>query len=96
MIHANEIIYKGHVLTATAVSESDQYAAMLIVRDPSGARRASGTLGEFASAAGAVQYTFAYGMAEIDCRQNAMPRAAASPKSSDSRLSSNAHRTRFR
>ncbi|CAH2805873.1 MAG: hypothetical protein CBHOC_4512 [uncultured Caballeronia sp.] len=84
------------MLAATAVSESDQYAAMLIVRDPSGARRTSGTLGEFASTAGAVQYAFAYGMAEIDCRQNAMPRAAVSPKSSDPRLSSNARHTRFR
>lgn len=91
MIQASDIIYKGYVLTATAVSERDRYAAMLTVREPGGVRRASGTLGEFASAAGAVQYAFAYGMAEIDGRQSAVPARGASSKSAAPRISSSPH-----
>lgn len=75
MTQPNDVVYKGHVLSASAVLEQDRYAAMLIVRDPSGTRRASGTLGEFASAIGAVRYAFAYGMAEIDHRQSAQQSA---------------------
>ncbi|SAK51042.1 hypothetical protein AWB77_01286 [Caballeronia fortuita] len=71
MSQANNVIYKGHVLSATAVLDRDRYAAVLVVRDPGGARHASGMLGEFASAIGALQYAFAYGMAEIDHRQSA-------------------------
>ncbi|BAO91562.1 MULTISPECIES: hypothetical protein [Caballeronia] len=70
MTEPNDVVYKGHLLSATAVLEEDRYAAMLVVRDPSGTRRASGMLGEFASATGAVRYAFAYGMAEIDHRQS--------------------------
>jgi hypothetical protein len=91
MIQASDIIYKGHVLTATAVSERDQYAAMLTVREPGGVQRASGTLGEFASATGAVQYAFAYGMAEIDGRQNAVSERGKTQKAADRRMSSSPH-----
>ncbi|MFM0322745.1 hypothetical protein [Caballeronia glebae] len=77
----DDVIYKGHVLSAKAVPEQDKYAAMLIVRDPDGTRRSSGMLGEFASATGAVRYAFAYGMAEIDYRQSAQnPRRSASAR----------------
>jgi hypothetical protein len=68
---ADDVVYKGHVLSATAVLEQDTYAAMLTVRDPRGTRHPSEMLGEFASAIGAVRYAFAYGMAEIDYRQSA-------------------------
>jgi hypothetical protein len=71
MTQPSDVVYKGHVLSATAVLERNAYAAMLVVRDPSGTRRASGMLGEFASAVGAMRYAFAYGMAEIDHRQSA-------------------------
>ncbi|SAK44955.1 hypothetical protein AWB80_00821 [Caballeronia pedi] len=71
MTQPNDVVYKGHLLSATAVLDQDKYAATLVVREPSGARRASGLLGEFASATGAVRYAFAYGMAEIDHRQSA-------------------------
>ena len=64
MTQSENVIYKGHVLSATAVLEQDRYAAMLIVREPDGTRRSSGMLGEFASATGAVRY------AEIDHRQS--------------------------
>ncbi|EKS69654.1 MULTISPECIES: hypothetical protein [Caballeronia] len=70
MNRPDDVIYKGHVLSATAVPEQDRYAAMLIVREPDGTRRSSGMLGEFASETGAVRYAFAYGMAEIDYRQS--------------------------
>ncbi|KAK45132.1 hypothetical protein BG58_20555 [Caballeronia jiangsuensis] len=70
MTQSENVIYKGHVLSATAVLEQDRYAAMLIVREPDGTRRSIGMLGEFASATGAVRYAFAYGMAEIDHRQS--------------------------
>ncbi|SPB15539.1 hypothetical protein NOV72_02759 [Caballeronia novacaledonica] len=69
MTQSQDVIYKGHVLSATAVPEQDRYAALLIVREPDGTRRSSGMLGEFTSATGAVRYAFAYGMAEIDHRQ---------------------------
>jgi len=68
MTQTTDLIYKGHVLSATAVLEQDRYTAMLIVREPDGTRRSSGMLGEFTSATGAVRYAFAYGMAEIDHR----------------------------
>jgi hypothetical protein len=71
MTQPEDVVYKGHVLSATALPDQDKYAAMLVVREPGGTRRASGTLGEFASAIGAVRYAFAYGMAEIDHRQAA-------------------------
>ena len=71
MTQPEDVVYKGHVLSATALPDQDKYAAMLVVREPCGTRRASGTLGEFASAIGAVRYAFAYGMAEIDHRQSA-------------------------
>jgi hypothetical protein len=66
MHQTRDVTYKGYRLTAMAVVEEDLFAAMLIVRDPSGTKRASGMLGKFASAIGAERYALAYGMAEID------------------------------
>ena len=68
MKRANEVTYKGHVLTATTVSDHDKYAVTLAVRAPSGVQRSTGLLGKFPSAVGAVRYALAYGMASIDCR----------------------------
>ena len=34
MTQTTDLIYKGHVLSATAVLEQDRYTAMLIVREP--------------------------------------------------------------
>ncbi|WP_321800976.1 hypothetical protein [Caballeronia sp. J97] len=67
----SDMIYKGHVLSASAVFDDDRYTAMLVIRDPGGTRRSTGMLGEFASGSGALRYAFAYGMAEIDHRQSA-------------------------
>ncbi|SAK51971.1 hypothetical protein AWB76_01633 [Caballeronia temeraria] len=86
MTQPDDVIYKGHVLSAIAISERDGYAAMLVVRDPCGTRRSSGMLGEFTSASGAVRYAVAYGMAEIDHRQSAQhPRWSAAASMSQQR-----------
>lgn len=66
MLHMNNVIYKGHVLSAIAVTDREVYLATLVVRDPSGVEHRSGALGTFASPIGALRYAFAYGMAEID------------------------------
>jgi hypothetical protein len=69
MHHMNNVTYKGHLLSAIAVTDREMYSATLIVRDPSGVQHRSGVLGSFASSLGAVRYAFAYGMAEIDHRK---------------------------
>ncbi|WP_143753513.1 hypothetical protein [Caballeronia arationis] len=69
MLHMNDVTYKGHLLSAIAVTDREMYSATLIVRDPSGVQHRSGVLGSFASSLGAVRYAFAYGMAEIDHRK---------------------------
>ncbi|SAL81263.1 hypothetical protein AWB66_06399 [Caballeronia telluris] len=69
MLHMNNVMYKGHVLSAIAVTEREVVSATLVVRDPSGVQRRSGALGTFASPIGALRYAFAYGMAEIDHRK---------------------------
>ncbi|SAK86771.1 hypothetical protein AWB78_04469 [Caballeronia calidae] len=73
MSHTRDVTYKGYRLTAMAIVDGEMYSAMLIVCDPSGTRRASGTLGKFASAIGAERYALAYGMAEIDHRSAPLP-----------------------
>lgn len=69
MTQVHDITYKGHTLTATALSVHDMYAAMLIVGTPSAGPERSSMFGNFPSAICAVSYAFAYGMAAIDSRQ---------------------------
>lgn len=68
MTHVNEVAYRGHVLTATALSDHDMYAAVVIVRAPSGVQRRATYLASL-PALGPVRYATAYGMATIAYQQ---------------------------
>ncbi|MFM0140810.1 hypothetical protein [Caballeronia grimmiae] len=64
----NDVTYKGHTLSAIALSEHNLYSATVFVRAPSGDQRCSTLMGRFPSAILALGYAFKYGMAVIDCR----------------------------
>ncbi|MDR5741276.1 MULTISPECIES: hypothetical protein [unclassified Caballeronia] len=67
-VHAD---YRGFVITPLAAFDDGLYTSMLILRDKAGRQRATGMLGQFASANEACQFALAVGMEEID-RQMAL------------------------
>ncbi|WP_250535741.1 hypothetical protein [Caballeronia sp. AZ10_KS36] len=74
MKSAPQVLYKGFALTPVVVHEAGGlFTAMVIVRDPTGAVRASGEIGQFASVLEARSYAVQYGMADVDDRQPPMP-----------------------
>jgi hypothetical protein len=69
MTRVDDVTYKGHTLTATALSDHDMFRGVHIVSAPSGGQQRSSIFGKFPSAICAVGYAFAYGMTFIDYRQ---------------------------
>ena len=66
MKDAFELEFKGFLVTGLAVPEGTSFAAMVIVRLPSGDKVASGLLGRFESPHEAQRSAIKHGVNEID------------------------------
>jgi hypothetical protein len=71
-----QIHYRGFVITPLAAYDGGMYAAMVIIGDPEGLQRASGVLGQFASAEEACTYALVVGKEEVERRFHGTPAAA--------------------
>jgi hypothetical protein len=60
--------YRGFLITPLAAYDGGLYAAMVIIGDCYGSQRASGVLGQFASAEEACSYALVFGKEEVDRR----------------------------
>lgn len=61
-----ELAFRQHVLTGLAVPEGNAFAAMLIIKFPSGIQRASGVLGIFESPCEAKRFAIEYGIEQTE------------------------------
>jgi hypothetical protein len=68
--------YRGFIITPIAAYDGGLYAAMFIIGDPNGLQRASGVLGQFASAEEACAFALVIGKEEVDRRFSGTPAAA--------------------